>query len=93
MIVVKLIPAVLAVAGCAAQVYAIAYERRMQGYRLPGVSYWAATLRWDGGWRRGDLFAPEGLALQRRASGMALRGVILWALAALSWALIRKFGW
>ncbi|MBI4500649.1 MAG: hypothetical protein HY700_05760 [Gemmatimonadetes bacterium] len=93
MTLVRLVPVLLAVAGCVAQAYAMACERRMQRYRLPGVSCWTATLRWDGGWRRADLFAPEGLALQRRASRFALRGVGWWTLAALSWALVLKLGW
>ena len=59
----------------------------MQRHRLPGVSYWAATLRRDGGWRRTDLFAPEGLVYQHRAARFALLGVVSWALAATSWVI------
>jgi hypothetical protein len=85
-------PVLLAMAGFVAEGFAIACERRMQRFRLPGVSYWAATLRFDGGWKRADLFAPEGLALQKRAARFALWGVMLWTLAALSWAAALQFG-
>ena len=60
--------AALAVAGLASVVTAVVFERRMQRHRQPGVSYRDVTLRKDGGWRRADLFTPEGLALQRRAA-------------------------
>ena len=85
---VELVPALLAVAGCAAEGHAILCERRMQRHRLPGVSYWEATLRWDGGWRRSDLFSPTGLDLQKRAARSAFAGLILWSLAAVSWLLL-----
>ena len=79
------VPVLLAMAGFVAEGRAVAYERQMQRHRLPGVSYWATTLRADGGWQRTDLFAPEGLAIQKRAARFGLMGVVLWALAALSW--------
>ena len=83
----NLIPLALALAGAAAEGYAILCERRMQRFRLPGVSYWAATLRRDGGWQRTDLFAPEGLAWQRVAARFGVWGIALWASAAVAWAI------
>jgi len=79
------IPIALGLAGFAAEGYAILCERRMQRHRLPGVSYWAATLRRDGGWQRSDLFAPEGLAWQKAAARSAFWGILLWSLAAVAW--------
>lgn len=58
----------LAAIGIASLVWAVVNERRMQKHRQPGVSYGAVTMRRDGGWRRSDLFTPEGLTYQRRAS-------------------------
>lgn len=85
----NLVPGALAALGLAFVARAVWCERRMQRHRLPGVGYWAATLRRDGGWRRADLFDAEGLRLQRRASGAALRGVALWALAGAVWVAFR----
>ena len=73
----------LAVAATIAMLAAVVLERRMQRHRRAGVSYRDVTLRRDGGWRREDLFTPEGLALQRRAARWAAIGVALW-LAALA---------
>lgn len=52
----------------------------MQRHRQPGVSYAAVTLRRDGGWRRADLFTPEGLRHQARASRFGLAAAALWVL-------------
>ena len=87
----ELIPILLAVAGLAAMGYAVLNERRMQRHRLPGVSYWAVTLRRDGGWQRSDLFTPAGLDLQKNAARFAFRGIMLWTLAALAWGAIHWF--
>jgi hypothetical protein len=51
---------------------AVFHERMMHRHRRPGVSYWSATLRRDGGWRRSDLFDEQGLAHQRRAATWAM---------------------
>jgi len=63
---------------------AVVSERRMHRHRQPGVTYAAATLRRDGGWRRADLFTPEGLRHQSRAAGFGIVAVVCWigALAA-----------
>jgi hypothetical protein len=60
-------------------------ERRMHRHRQPGVSYWAATLRRDGGWRRTDLFDPEGLRYQRRAARSGVAGAACWVAALAVW--------
>ncbi|HET7042749.1 MAG TPA: hypothetical protein VFI13_12045 [Gemmatimonadales bacterium] len=80
----RLVALVCAVAGVLAAAVAVLHERRMQRHRRPGVSYAAATFRRDGGWRRSDLFLPDGLAEQRRASRAGLIAVSCWALALLS---------
>lgn len=77
----------LAIAGAVSAGYAVVWERRMQRHRQPGVSYWQATMRRDGGWRRDDLFSPEGLRHQRRASRYGLMGAALWLLALAAWAI------
>ena len=64
---------------------AIAFERRMQRHRQPGVTYADVTLRRDGAWRRADLFTPEGLALQRQASRFGLLGALFAAAALVAW--------
>jgi len=63
--------------GIAAEIEAVYHERMMQRHRRPGVSYWSATLRRDGGWRRSDLFNDEGLSHQRRAATWGMTGVAL----------------
>ena len=75
----------LAAAGVLCAAVAVYNERRMQRHRQPGVTYAAATLRRDGGWRRTDLFTPDGLRHQARAAGFGFITVICWvsALAAL----------
>lgn len=77
--------ALLAALGCVLEAYAVVCERRMQRHRRAGVSYWAATLRRDGGWQRADLFAPQGLIEQRRAARAGMVGVAFWALALVAW--------
>ena len=64
---------------------AIAFERRMQHHRQPGVTYADVTLRRDGAWRRADLFTPEGLALQRQASRFGLLGALFAVAALIAW--------
>jgi hypothetical protein len=66
---------------------AIYNERRMHRHRQPGVTYAQATYRRDGGWRRTDLFTPEGLAYQRQASRYGVVGAALWVLALIAWAI------
>lgn len=53
----------------------------MQRHRQPGVTYAAVTWRRDGGWRRADLFTPEGLRHQARASRFGVAAAALWVLA------------
>lgn len=67
---------------------AVVHERRMQRHRLPGVTYADVTFRKDGGWRRDDLFTPEGLAAQRRASRAGLTALLCWLLSLASWILL-----
>jgi hypothetical protein len=76
------------VAGAASLVIAIVHERRMQKHRRDGVSYKAATLRRDGGWRRDDLFSPEGLAEQRQASRWGVAGAALLIVGLISWIVL-----
>ena len=73
------------VAGTACAALAVRNERRMQRHRQPGVSYAAATFRRDGGWRRADLFTPQGLEYQARASRFGLAGAVLWGLGLSVW--------
>jgi hypothetical protein len=76
-----MIPAVLFGVGCVFVAFAIRAERLMHRHRVPGVSYADATFRRDGGWRRTDLFSPEGLAHQQRAAKYAFLGVACWVAA------------
>ena len=64
---------------------AVFNERRMHRHRQPGVTYAQATYRRDGGWRRTDLFTPEGLKFQRQASTYGVLGAALWILALLTY--------
>ncbi len=75
----------LALAGLGFLAAAVVHERRMHRHRQPGVSYAAATLRRDGGWRRTDLFTPEGLRLQRRAAVRGVTGALLLLASLLAW--------
>ena len=77
--------AVLLGAGTASMAAAIYNERRMHRHRQPGVTYAQATFRLDGSWRRMDLFTPEGLRYQRRASIFGVTGAGLWVLGLLAW--------
>jgi len=77
--------ALLAAVGCVLEAYAVVCERRMQKHRRPGVSYWAATLRRDGGWQRADLFEPQGLIEQRRAARAGMLGAACWVVALVLW--------
>jgi hypothetical protein len=71
----------LAFAGVACAVLAVRHERRMHRHRRPAVTYAAATLRRDGGWRRTDLFTDEGLRHQARAARFGMAAVAAWLLA------------
>ena len=83
---VPMILAILVAAGVASLIWAVVNERRMQRHRRPGVSYRDVTLRRDGGWKRDELFAPEGLVYQRQASKWGVTGALLLILAVF-------FGW
>ena len=78
----------LGLTGIVTAVVAVVNERRMQRHRLPGVSYADVTWRRDGGWRRDDLFAPEGLAFQRQASKYGLLSILFWLLAIIAWVVL-----
>ena len=78
----------LALAGALAAAAAVVSERRMQRHRQPGVSYRDATLRKDGGWRRGELFTAEGLRHQARASRFGVMAAALWLLAVAAWVVM-----
>ena len=88
-----LVAGVLAIAGLAFAIRAIVAERRMQRHRRPGVSYWAATLRRDGGWQQADLFSDEGLVEQRRAARAGVTAAVLWVLALATMVLGAAMGW
>jgi hypothetical protein len=75
----------LALAGVACAVLAVRHERRMHRHRRPGVTYAAATLRRDGGWRRTDLFTDEGLRHQARAARFGMAAAATWVLALVAW--------
>ena len=77
----RVVGLLIALAGVVAAGIAVVHERRMQRHRRPGVGYREVTFRRDGGWRRADLFTPEGLAHQRRASRAGLVAVLCWLLA------------
>ena len=88
-----LVAGVLAIVGLAFAIRAIAAERRMQRHRRPGVSYWTATLRRDGGWQQADLFSGEGLVEQRRAARAGVTAAVLWVLALATMVLGAAMGW
>ncbi len=79
---------VLALLGLGFLGAAVAHERRMQANRRPGVTYARATLRWNGGWRRSDLFTEIGLHHQRRASRCGVTGAALLVASILAWMAI-----
>jgi len=83
-----LMSSVFGVAGTVCASLAVRNERRMQRHRQPGVGYAAVTFRRDGGWRRADLFTPQGLEYQALASRFGLAGAALWGLALLAWVLL-----
>lgn len=78
-----------AVAGAAATLVAVLNERRMHRHRQPGVSYWSATWRRDGGWRRTDLFTTDGLRYQREAARWGWAGALLWVLALVALVILK----
>ena len=82
------VAATCGVAGVAALAIAVVHERRMQAHRRDGVSYGDVTLRKDGGWRCKDLFAPEGLAHQRRASRFGVAGAVLLLAGLVAWIVL-----
>jgi len=83
-----MVAAAFGVAGVAALTLAVVHERRMQAHRRDGVSYRAVTLRRDGGWRREDLFAPEGLLHQRQASRFGMVGATLLIAGLVAWIVL-----
>jgi len=82
------VAAAFGVAGIAALAIAVVHERRMQAHRRDGVSYSDVTLRRDGGWRREDLFAPEGLVHQRQASRFGMVGATLLSAGLIAWMVL-----
>lgn len=80
----------LAAAGLVAAGLAVVSERRMQRHRQPGVTYATATLRRDGGWRRADLFTPEGLRHQAQAARLGFLTVVLWVSAFAAFLLLAE---
>ena len=60
----------------------------MHRHRQPNVSYRAATLRKDGGWRRTDLFTAEGLGHQARAARFGFLATALWLVALAAWVVL-----
>lgn len=80
--------ATLGACGVAAAIVAVVHERRMQRHRQPGVDYRAVTLRRDGGWRRAELFTPEGLRHQARASRWGVTAAVLWVAALTLWVVL-----
>jgi hypothetical protein len=82
------VAATLGVAGTLSVACAVAFERRMHRHRRPGVSYRAATMRRDGGWRRADLFTEEGLRYQARAARFGWAGAALWLAALAAWVVL-----
>jgi hypothetical protein len=83
-----IISAAFGVAGIAALAIAVVHERRMQAHRRDGVTYSDVTLRRDGGWRRDDLFAPEGLVHQRQASRFGVAGAVLLLAGVIAWIVL-----
>ena len=79
-----LIASVLAIAGLAFATIAVVHERLMHRHRQPGVTYAAATFRRDGGYRRTDLFTPDGLKHQGKAAKFGVRAAALWVLSLLA---------
>lgn len=86
----RVIAGLLAAIGAAALGVAISFERRMHRHRQPGVSYRTATFRKDGGWRRADLFTPDGLRYQRKASLWGVTGAILLVASLAAWMVLGR---
>lgn len=84
------VAAALGAAGTFSAGLAVFNERRMHQHRQPGVTYLAATLRRDGGWRRAELFTPEGLRYQARASGFGIVAVGCWVLSLAALTLLAR---
>ena len=82
------IASILLAAGTVSMAVAVFNERRMHRHRQPGVTYAQATFRRDGGWRRADLFRPDGLRFQRKASTFGVLGAFLWVAGLVSWAVL-----
>lgn len=80
------VAATLLVAGTISMAVAIFNERRLHRHRQPGVTYAQATFRRDGGWRRADLFTPDGLSIQRMASLFGVIGAGFWVFGLIAWA-------
>lgn len=87
----RVVAGAIAMAGVACLAAAVVHERRMQRHRKPGVSYADATIRRDGGWKRNDLFTPEGLGHQRRASAFGVAGALLLVTSLAVWAMLGTF--
>jgi hypothetical protein len=88
-VVAAVVAGAVAALGSVAMLGAVVSERHMHRHRRPGVGYWAATLRRDGGWRRSDLFDDEGLHHQHRAARFGLTGAALWVLALALWIALK----
>ena len=86
----RLIAGLLVALGAAALSIAVTFERRMHRHRQPGVGYGTATFRRDGGWRRGDLFMPEGLRYQRKASVWGVTGTLLLVASVAAWVALGR---
>jgi hypothetical protein len=82
------VSSLLSGAGTLSVALAVMSERRMQRHRRAGVSYGDATMRRDGGWRRGDQFTDEGLRHQARASRFGVLGAALWLAALAAWIIL-----
>lgn len=85
-----LVAALLAFLSIASFVIAVVHERQMHRHRQPGVSYAAATLRRDGGWRQRALFTAQGLRHQRRASFFGVLGSALGLAAIVAWVVLSR---
>jgi hypothetical protein len=86
---ILLLAFILVVAGTISMIVAVVYERLMHRHRQPGVSYAQATFRRDGGWKRDDLFQPEGLRFQRKASRFGVMGALCWIVGLIALWVVR----
>lgn len=80
----------LGVAGVICAALAVRSERHMHRHRQPGVTWAAATLRPDGGWRRAELFTPAGLRHQVAAARLGFATVVCWVLALITLVLFAE---